>query len=202
MFEALLLTKTPEGTTKLRWTKSEGGAGAQTITEGDASKGMKYTLEIGGGKFVVQGRVLFTRIGSQTAVEWIDDMDFAHSYSGRYFGTMMDKMLGPKIEKSLLTLKARSEDRARGGSVAAMPKPQAVAAPAGEKPMQPAEPAPVQVEVKPTPGTGAVAPEPEPAPPTPTPAPEAPAPAPAPVPVPAPAPTAAPGPEEKPAETP
>src|SRR4051794_24362375 len=39
-----------EGPSKLVWTKSQGGAGTQVITEADPAKGIKYRLEIMGGK--------------------------------------------------------------------------------------------------------------------------------------------------------
>ena len=114
---------TPEGTNKLSWTKSQGGPGTQVITEGDPAKGIKYKLEIQGGKFLVEGRVQFTRDGTRTAVAWIDSMDFGHSYLGRYMGATMDLMLGPMIEKSLLTLKSRSEERAKAKGVVAASAP-------------------------------------------------------------------------------
>src|SRR5258706_6400800 len=68
-----------EGPGKLVWTKSQGGAGTQTLIESDPAKGIKYKLEIQGGRFVVDGKVQFTRDGTRTAVAWIDSMDFGHS---------------------------------------------------------------------------------------------------------------------------
>src|SRR5262249_43791822 len=95
---------TPEGANKLTWTKSQGGPGSQVVTHSDPKKGLKYKLEIQNGKYVVEGAVQFTTDGTRTAVAWIDSMGFAHSYLGRYMGATMDFMLGPMIEKSLLTL--------------------------------------------------------------------------------------------------
>jgi hypothetical protein len=115
----------PEGTNKLVWTKSHGGAGTQVFTETDPAKGVKYRLEIMGGKYLVDGHVQLTRDGTRTAVAWVDSMSFAHSYLGRYFGATMDFMLGPMIAKSLLSLKQRSEERAKAKGVVAMPAPQA-----------------------------------------------------------------------------
>ena len=187
----------PDGTHKLTWTKSQGGPGTQVITEGDPAKGIKYKLEIDGGKFLVDGRVQFTRDGTRTAVAWIDSMDFGHSYSGRYFGAMLDFLLGPMIEKSLLTLKKRSEERAAAKGVvahSAPPVPDAALTPPPDEPKHPvpeeAKPPEVPVvEQKPAP-----VPEEKPAPP---PAVEE-KPAPAPTPVDAPPPKV----EEKPAEKP
>ncbi|MBK7857285.1 MAG: SRPBCC family protein [Archangiaceae bacterium] len=176
-----------EGPNKLVWTKSQGGAGTQTLTESDPAKGIKYRLEIMGGKYLVDGRVQLTRDGTRTAVAWIDSMDYAHSYVGRYFGAGMDVMLGGMIERSLLTLKARSEERAKAKGVVAVPAPQlpepALTLPPDEPKTAPAPP-PVPAEaVKPEPVKVAPPAVEEPAPaaePEPEPAPtEAPAPAPA-----------------------
>jgi hypothetical protein len=140
----------PVGTAKLTWTKSEAGPGEQNITESDPVKGMKYKLELQGGKFAVEGRVQFTKDGTKTAVTWIDSMSFAHSYTGRYFGALMDRMLGPMVEKSLLALKQRSEERARGGGVA-LAAPPAVVKP--EEPKVPGEPSVKPVEPEPPPAS-------------------------------------------------
>jgi len=108
---------TPEGEalgvgSTLRWTKSQGGPGTQRITEADPQRGVKYVLEIQGGKFAIDGRIAFEPRGEhQTRVTWSDDMDFSASWLGRYFTLMMDAMLGPKLEQSLLTLKQRAEAR-------------------------------------------------------------------------------------------
>jgi hypothetical protein len=109
----------PEGDKKLTWTHSQGGPGEQTLTESEPSKGIKYKIEIDGGKFFVEGRVAFKADGTRTYVTWMDSMDFMHSYVGRYMGATMDMMLGPKIEKSLLALKQRSEERAKKKGVVA-----------------------------------------------------------------------------------
>lgn len=162
----------PEGTHKLTWTKSKGGAGTQVITEADPAKGIKYKLEIDGGKFLVDGRVHFTRDGTRTAVAWIDSMDFGHSYSGRYFGAVMDSIIGPMIEKSLLTLKKRSEARAAAKGVVAHSAPpvhDAALTPPPDEPKHPvadeAKPPPeVPVEHKPTPAPVEEKPAPPPPP--------------------------------------
>lgn len=197
----------PEGPNKLVWTKSPGGAGTQVITEGDPQKGIKYKLEIQGGKFLVDGRVQFTRDGTRTAVAWVDSMSFAHDYVGRYLGATMDLMLGPLIEKSLLTLKARSEERARAKNVVAMPAPQvpdpALTPPPDEpKPTTPPprEPPPVEPPPKPVEKPPEPPPAPSPQEPPPVEKPAEPPPAPSPVEKPA-EPPPAPSPvEEKPAE--
>src|SRR5581483_6908313 len=79
----------PQGNDKLTWTTSQAGPGEQVITESDPGKGIKYRLEIQGGKYRVDGRISFKADGTRTYVTWIDSMDYAHSYVGRYFGVMM-----------------------------------------------------------------------------------------------------------------
>ncbi len=155
----------PEGPNKLTWTKSQMGPGIQTITESDPAKGIKYKLETQGGKSVVEGKVQFTRDGTRTAVAWIGSMSFAHDYFGRYVGATMDLIVGPMLEKSLLTLKARAEERAKAKNIVAVPAPQvhdpALTPPPDEpktapppeapKPVEPPKEEPPKVEEKPKP---------------------------------------------------
>jgi hypothetical protein len=131
----------PEGDKKLTWTHSQGGPGEQTITESEPSKGIKYKIEIDGGKFFVEGRVAFKADGTRTYVTWMDSMDFMHSYVGRYMGATMDMMLGPKIEKSLLALKRRSEERAQKKGVVATSAPQVPDPALTPPPPEPGKPA-------------------------------------------------------------
>jgi hypothetical protein len=185
----------PEGPNKLTWTKSQGGPGEQVITESDPAKGIKYKIEIDGGKFLVEGRLAFKADGTRTYVTWIDSMDFMHSYVGRYMGATMNMMLGPKIEKSLLSLKRRSEERAQKKGVVATSAPP-VADPALTPP--PPEPGKPAEEVKaPPPPAEKPAPPVEKAPPEKTAEPQKAPPAEPPAPAPEPPKAAPPPPEEK-----
>jgi hypothetical protein len=140
----------PEGSNKLTWTRSQAGPGEQLITESDPVKGIRYRLELQGGKYRVDGRLAFKADGTRTYVTWIDSIDVAHSYVGRYMGAALDPMLGPKIEKSLLALKRRAEDRAKQKGVVAVPAPAlpdpALTPPpaAAEKPAEPVKEPPTE----------------------------------------------------------
>ncbi len=160
--------------------------GTPVIAENDPVKGLKYKLELEGGRYVVDGRVHFTRDGTRTAVAWVDTMDLGHSYVGRYIGATMDLRLGPRIEQSLLELKKRAEERAASKGVVAHSAP-----PVHDAALTPPP------EEKPAPPPGEALPAPTPTPAVPTPAPEQPAPVEAPPPAPAAAPEK---PVEKPAE--
>jgi hypothetical protein len=102
-----------EGPSKLVWTQSETGGGSQVLTEADPQKGVRYKIVVQGGQVVVDGRIMFTRQGDKTAVTWIDEVGFHGSFVARYFTPFMDALMGPKLAKSLLSLKSRSEARAK-----------------------------------------------------------------------------------------
>jgi hypothetical protein len=132
------------------------GAGVPVIVEADAQKGLKYKRELDSGRQLVEGRIQFARDGTRTYVAWIDSVHYGHSYLGRYVGASLDLVLGPKIEKSLLALKRRSEERALAKNVIALPAPQvhdpALTPPPEEpKPKAPVEKPPEEPKTEPPP---------------------------------------------------
>ncbi|MBL8955628.1 MAG: hypothetical protein JNK82_32940 [Myxococcaceae bacterium] len=164
---------------------------APQVTESDPHKGLKFKRDLDG-THQFEGRVQLTKDGTRTAVAWVDNIYFAHDYAGRYRGAAMNVTHGPSIEKSLLALKTRAEDRAKAKHIVAVPAPQVhdpALTPPPDEPKGPTPPAPV---------------EPPPAPVEPPPAQPAPKPVEAPPPAPSPAPAAAPAPVEppKPVEAP
>src|SRR4051812_16995898 len=100
-----------------RWgPEMDGGPGSLRIVEGDPQRGVTFHLQLDQMQMGIDGRISFQPDGTGTKVTWRDELDFTHSYLGRYFGPMVDSDLSKRLEESLSNLKARSETRQRTAS--------------------------------------------------------------------------------------
>jgi len=106
-----------------RWgPEAEGGKGSLRVVEGDPQRGITFHLQLEEQDMGIDGRISFEREGTGTRVTWRDELDFTHSYLGRYFGPLVDSDLSRRLDESLGNLKARSETRQRAAAAkAAMP---------------------------------------------------------------------------------
>src|SRR3954469_11132133 len=100
-----------------RWgPETEGGPGSLRIVEGDPQRGVTFHLQLDQMQMGIDGRISFQPDGTGTKVTWRDELDFTHSYLGRYVGPMVDSDLSKRLEESLSNLKARSETRQKAAS--------------------------------------------------------------------------------------
>lgn len=83
------------------------GSGSQKITEVVANEKMVTALDFGSQGTAVAMFELEPQT-SGTRVTWSLDSDFGDNFIGRYFGLMMDRMLGPDYEAGLAKLKTVS----------------------------------------------------------------------------------------------
>ncbi len=84
----------------------EVGSGKQTIIESKPNSMVKAELFFDGqGEDPSWTTYQIKDLGDATEVSWIFDADFNGNIMGRYFGMMMDGMLGPQYEAGLLKLK-------------------------------------------------------------------------------------------------
>ncbi len=98
---------------KMSWSSEDPnvGKGAQEIVESQYPAFVKTELFFGDdpnpgyADFTIE-EVTYT----QTRVTWGFDADFGNNILGRYFGLMMDGMLGPKYEEGLQALKEKVEN--------------------------------------------------------------------------------------------
>lgn len=97
---------------KMAWQSDDAqvGDGSQEIVESTYPKHVKTELMFG--EDPKPGYAVFTleELGPrETKITWSFEADFGNNIIGRYFGLMMDSMLGPDYEKGLASLKANVE---------------------------------------------------------------------------------------------
>jgi effector-binding domain-containing protein/uncharacterized protein YndB with AHSA1/START domain len=92
---------------KMSWQGNEEvGSGSQEIIESVPYEMVKTELYFDGqGDDPSWATIAIKDMGDQSEVSWIFDADFNGNVLGRYFGMMMDRMLGPQYEKGLQGLK-------------------------------------------------------------------------------------------------
>ncbi len=92
---------------KMSWAGNEEvGNGKQTIVEAKPYEMVKVELYFDGqGDDPSWSTYLITEVGNSVEVSWVFDADFNGDIMGRYFGMMMDGMLGPQYEMGLSNLK-------------------------------------------------------------------------------------------------
>jgi len=89
------------------WT-GESGTGELSFTEWDPRKGVAFDLSFDEGKYVSTSTLRYEKVDGGTRVTW--DMQGENSgVIGRYFGLMMDSMVGPSYERGLAKLKDIAE---------------------------------------------------------------------------------------------
>jgi uncharacterized protein YndB with AHSA1/START domain len=80
------------------------GSGSQQIIAVEPDRSVTTQLDFGPhGKPV--SRMTLTPDGSGTHIVWSMDSDFSDNFLGRYFGPLLDRMVGPDYEKGLAQLK-------------------------------------------------------------------------------------------------
>lgn len=93
------------------WTGDSGG-GELTFTRSDPARGIGYDMSFDGGKYRSQGTLEYNQAGSATEVTWVMQGDNGNNPFSRYFGLMMDPMVGPMFEDGLNRLKLVAETEA------------------------------------------------------------------------------------------
>jgi uncharacterized membrane protein len=94
---------------KSHWTSEAAGTGDMEITASDPAKGVAYDLAFDDGAMLSQGGIDYAPSGGDTLVTWHAEGDLGWNPVGRYFGLLMDGMMGPDFEKGLANLKRRVE---------------------------------------------------------------------------------------------
>ena len=90
------------------WT-GESGGGELTFTHSDAGQGIGYDMTSDEGKYSSQGTMGYRNAGGATEVVWAMTGDNGKNPFNRYFGLMMDPMVGPMFEDGLNRLKLAAE---------------------------------------------------------------------------------------------
>lgn len=99
---------------RMIWSGNEEvGSGRQTIIESKPYERVKAELYFDGqGDDPAWANYQIKDMGESSEVSWVFDADFNGDIMGRYFGMMMDGMLGPQYELGLSNLKTLVEAQA------------------------------------------------------------------------------------------
>jgi hypothetical protein len=89
------------------WTGTS-GSGELTLTHCDENTGVEYDMSFDEGEYPSTGKIVYTSTATGTDVTWVMDGE-ATGVLGKYFGLMMDRMVGPMFEQGLDNLKAAVE---------------------------------------------------------------------------------------------
>lgn len=90
------------------WESEAMGNGGQTITKSVVDEGVWMDLEFEGFE-PAQIAITFRPVDGGTEVVWTDDFDMGGDPISRWFGLLMDDMVGTEFEKSLANLKEKVE---------------------------------------------------------------------------------------------
>ena len=95
---------------KMSWVSdpSDVGSGSQQVTQMDKPKLVEVKLDFGAdGK--ATAKYILEKEGDGTKFTWTFDGDMGNNPIGRWFGVMMDGMLGPQYEQGIASLKKLAE---------------------------------------------------------------------------------------------
>lgn len=90
------------------WTGNSGG-GELTFTRSDPAWGVAYDMNMDDGKYLSKSTLEYKNAGSATEVIWTMHGENGNNPLNRYFGLMMDPMVGPMFEDGLNRLKLEAE---------------------------------------------------------------------------------------------
>ena len=87
--------------------KREVGSGSQEIVESTPYSTIKVKLEFG--TDISDSTYQLSSVSDGVEVTWGFDADFGYNIPGRYFGLMLESLLGPSYEEGLANLKTHLE---------------------------------------------------------------------------------------------
>jgi hypothetical protein len=91
------------------WEGKSTGQGSIKFTRVEPEKGIAYDLEFEHGKYKSTGAIALEKAGDRIKVTWSNEGDLGGNPVNRYFGLMMDRMIGPDFEEGLNNLKQKIE---------------------------------------------------------------------------------------------
>jgi hypothetical protein len=97
---------------KSHWASNSAGDGDMEITASDPAKGIAYDLAFDGGAMKSTGGIDYVPTSGGTIVTWHAEGDLGFNPVSRYFGLLMDGMMGPDLATGLANLKQRVESEA------------------------------------------------------------------------------------------
>jgi len=112
------------------WTGKSSGSGSVEITKADPQEGISYDFELEG--FHSTGGINFFPGPDGTLIAWHAEGDLGFNPVHRFYGLMMDRMMGPDLETGLRNLKTRVEKAADRGVLPQLQEAAHASAPSAE----------------------------------------------------------------------
>ena len=94
---------------KWSWESKSEGNGTMAFTRADPAKGVEFDLAFPDMGMTSRGSIALEPAGNATRVTWANFGDLGSNPLVRYFGLVMDRMVGPDFEAGLAGLKALAE---------------------------------------------------------------------------------------------
>jgi uncharacterized protein YndB with AHSA1/START domain len=94
---------------KWSWQSKTEGNGAMEFTAAVPDKHITYALSFPDMGMTSRGQLRLIPDGAGTRVTWTNEGDMGSNPVNRYFGLVMDRMIGPDFEAGLANLKAAAE---------------------------------------------------------------------------------------------
>ncbi len=91
------------------WRGPKLGNGQLKLLKANPTNGIAYALSFDNGSMVSEGAITLEKVAGVVRVTWSNHGDLGKNPVNRYFGMMMDRMVGPDFEKGLQRLKTRAE---------------------------------------------------------------------------------------------
>ncbi len=93
------------------WSGKSSGSGKLQLTKSDTAQLIVYDLDFEQGKYVSKGEISFAAEGDSVKVKWANFGDLGSNPVNRWFGLLMDSMMGPDFETGLSNLKKKVESK-------------------------------------------------------------------------------------------
>lgn len=91
------------------WKGPKLGDGSLELVRADPATGVAYKLSFDKGTILSDGAIRLEKVAGVVRVTWNNHGNLGKNPVNRYFGLLMDRMVGPDFEQGLRNLKARAE---------------------------------------------------------------------------------------------
>ncbi len=98
----------------MRWHGEKMGTGMMMITESDPTKGITFEMQLDSAGNMGDGSIRYQPEGNGTRVTWSSNGKLGNSPVSRYFGLMIDSLVGANYDKGLANLKQKVEHPPHG----------------------------------------------------------------------------------------
>jgi len=91
------------------WDGKSSGQGTLKLTRSEPGKAVGYDLNFENGKYLSTGTITLEPAGESTKVIWSNEGSLGWNPVSRFFGLLMDKVMGPDFEEGLRKLQQKVE---------------------------------------------------------------------------------------------